>query len=114
MFDLYFDVTTVYKKPITFFVHIDCYGLPIVLCCFTMRYGFILRHYFYEIDFCYYISEISYDHIFCPYFRQLLPEGSRVIRVMPNTPAIVQSGASVFAAGSNIDTEDTGSYPLLN
>jgi len=30
-----------------------------------------------------------------------LPSGTRVIRVMPNTPALVQAGASVLSAGTN-------------
>lgn len=32
--------------------------------------------------------------------EQILPKASRVVRVMPNTPALVQSGASVFVKGS--------------
>lgn len=35
-----------------------------------------------------------------------LPKDSRVIRVMPNTPAIVQCGASVFVRGSSATDED--------
>lgn len=38
---------------------------------------------------------------------QILPQGSRVIRVMPNTPALVQSGASVFVKGNTATEEDT-------
>lgn len=38
--------------------------------------------------------------------EQMLPKNSRVIRVMPNTPAIVQSGASVFVKGSAATEED--------
>ena len=43
---------------------------------------------------------------------QVLPPGSRVIRVMPNTPAIVQSGASVFARGKHVDEEHAGTLFL--
>ncbi len=35
-----------------------------------------------------------------------LPAGSRVIRVMPNTPALVGAGASAFALGKNATPED--------
>ena len=34
-------------------------------------------------------------------FFQGLPEGTPVIRVMPNTPALVGCGATVFARGKN-------------
>lgn len=35
-----------------------------------------------------------------------LPDGARVIRVMPNTPALVGAGASAFALGKNASTAD--------
>ena len=35
-----------------------------------------------------------------------LPQGSRVIRAMPNTPALVQAGATGLAAGSNATDQD--------
>ncbi|KAK0045661.1 pyrroline-5-carboxylate reductase 2 [Biomphalaria pfeifferi] len=35
-----------------------------------------------------------------------LPPGTHVVRVMPNTPALVQAGASVVASGSNAVPED--------
>jgi len=35
-----------------------------------------------------------------------LPDGSRVIRVMPNTPALVGAGASAFALGKNASVAD--------
>jgi pyrroline-5-carboxylate reductase len=35
-----------------------------------------------------------------------LPTGARVIRVMPNTPALVGAGASAFALGKNATTAD--------
>jgi len=38
--------------------------------------------------------------------EQGLPPKSRVIRVMPNTPALVREGASVFSCGSNTIEED--------
>ena len=37
---------------------------------------------------------------------QELPAGGRVVRLMPNTPALVQSGASVFSRGANTLPED--------
>lgn len=37
---------------------------------------------------------------------QNLPSGTRVIRVMPNIPCLVRSGASVFVAGSNATSDD--------
>ena len=33
---------------------------------------------------------------------QILPELTRVIRVMPNTPSLVKAGASVYSRGSNV------------
>ncbi|XP_012286472.1 pyrroline-5-carboxylate reductase 2 [Orussus abietinus] len=38
--------------------------------------------------------------------EQALPEGTPVIRVMPNTPALVGCGASVYARGKNAGKED--------
>ncbi|KAH9508292.1 Pyrroline-5-carboxylate reductase 2 [Bulinus truncatus] len=38
--------------------------------------------------------------------EQNLPSGTHVVRVMPNTPALVQAGASVMAAGSSAVPED--------
>lgn len=40
------------------------------------------------------------------FFFQLLPDGSRVMRVMPNTPALVQCGASVYVPGKQATDED--------
>ncbi|KAF8778101.1 pyrroline-5-carboxylate reductase 2-like isoform X2 [Argiope bruennichi] len=40
--------------------------------------------------------------------EKALPPKSRVIRVMPNTPALVREGASVFSCGSNTLEEDAG------
>lgn len=37
---------------------------------------------------------------------QPLPVGSRVMRVMPNTPALVQCGASVYVPGSRATADD--------
>ena len=38
--------------------------------------------------------------------EQILPDNSRVVRVMPNTPAIVQSAASVFVRGTKATADD--------
>lgn len=38
--------------------------------------------------------------------EQILPSDSRVIRVMPNTPAIVQAAASVFVRGTKATSDD--------
>ncbi|KAF2898933.1 hypothetical protein ILUMI_07247 [Ignelater luminosus] len=38
--------------------------------------------------------------------EQHLPSNARVIRVMPNTPALVKSGASVFVRGSKTTDQD--------
>jgi pyrroline-5-carboxylate reductase len=37
-----------------------------------------------------------------------LPAGSRVVRAMPNTPALVLAGATAIAAGSQADDHDLG------
>jgi pyrroline-5-carboxylate reductase len=39
--------------------------------------------------------------------EQILPHDSRVIRVMPNTPAIVRAAASVFVKGKKATQADT-------
>ncbi|HVU27614.1 MAG TPA: pyrroline-5-carboxylate reductase [Verrucomicrobiae bacterium] len=41
-----------------------------------------------------------------PKLENLLPDGARVIRVMPNTPALVSEGASAFALGKNATAAD--------
>ncbi len=38
--------------------------------------------------------------------EKLLPEGSRVVRVMPNTPALIGEGTAVLAGGINATDED--------
>lgn len=38
--------------------------------------------------------------------EQILPHDSRVIRVMPNTPAIVRAAASVFVKGKKATQDD--------
>jgi pyrroline-5-carboxylate reductase len=38
--------------------------------------------------------------------QQILPNDSRVIRVMPNTPAMVQAACSVFCRGKNATDDD--------
>ncbi|XP_059174369.1 pyrroline-5-carboxylate reductase 1, mitochondrial-like [Physella acuta] len=38
--------------------------------------------------------------------EQNLPAGTRVVRVMPNTPALVQAGAAVMASGSSALPDD--------
>lgn len=38
--------------------------------------------------------------------EEILPNDSRVIRVMPNTPAIVQAAASVFVRGEKATDDD--------
>lgn len=38
--------------------------------------------------------------------EQILPSSSRVIRVMPNTPAIVRAAASVFVKGKRATQDD--------
>jgi len=40
--------------------------------------------------------------------EQSLGANSRIIRVMPNTPALVGKGASAFSRGSSVDDKDAG------
>nr|XP_054748409.1 pyrroline-5-carboxylate reductase 1, mitochondrial-like [Lytechinus pictus] len=57
---------------------------------------------------------LTRDHIFISlpagisldYLESNLPEKSRVVRAMPNTPTIIQQGATVFACGSHIKEGD--------
>lgn len=42
-----------------------------------------------------------------------LGEGVRVVRVMPNTPALVQCGASAYALGKNVTARDADIVDLL-
>lgn len=38
---------------------------------------------------------------------KVLPENSRIIRVMSNTPVLIRQGASVFSCGTNATKEDS-------
>lgn len=40
--------------------------------------------------------------------QSLLPEGARICRVMPNTPALIGEGMSAFSLSENAKEEDTG------
>lgn len=42
----------------------------------------------------------------CAVLESLLPPGARVVRVMPNTPALVQAGATGIAPGSHATPQD--------
>lgn len=43
----------------------------------------------------------------------MLPRKSRVVRVMPNTPALVKEGASVFARGTQASEKDSATANRL-
>uniref|UniRef100_A0A8L8KCV4 ABC transmembrane type-1 domain-containing protein n=1 Tax=Heligmosomoides polygyrus TaxID=6339 RepID=A0A8L8KCV4_HELPZ len=45
-------------------------------------------------------SDVVFLAVKPPHVNKLLPSKSRVVRVMPNTPAVVRAGASAFAMGS--------------
>lgn len=40
------------------------------------------------------------------FIESLLPDGTRVVRVMPNTPALVQAGASALCSGRHASLQD--------
>ncbi|MEZ0328677.1 MAG: pyrroline-5-carboxylate reductase [Dissulfuribacterales bacterium] len=40
------------------------------------------------------------------FMESMLPDGTRVVRVMPNTPALVQAGASALCAGRHASPQD--------
>lgn len=42
-----------------------------------------------------------------------LPPGTRVVRAMPNTPALVRAGATAIAPGSRADADDLATAKLL-
>ncbi len=42
-----------------------------------------------------------------------LPAGSRVVRAMPNTPALIGAGATAFAAGEHVDDADRAATRAL-
>jgi pyrroline-5-carboxylate reductase len=42
-----------------------------------------------------------------------LPENSRIIRVMSNTPVLIRQGASVFSCGTNATKEDSNTVRKL-
>lgn len=49
------------------------------------------------------------------YILQLLPPKTRVIRVMPNTPALVREGASVFSCGSaTLEDDRTTAHEIFS
>lgn len=45
--------------------------------------------------------------------EEALGQGTRVVRVMPNTPALVQSGASAYALGKHATQHDADAVDLL-
>jgi pyrroline-5-carboxylate reductase len=49
----------------------------------------------------------------CSKIEGLLPEGTRVVRVMPNTPALIGMGATAVAGGSRATSEDVESVVKL-
>lgn len=53
-----------------------------------------------------YIIYLMFSRLMQSNFFQNLPVGSRVMRVMPNTPALVQCGASVYVPGTRATAED--------
>lgn len=47
------------------------------------------------------------------FFESRLKEGARVVRVMPNTPALVGEGASVYVASRTVDADSAAAVELL-
>lgn len=47
------------------------------------------------------------------YLEKRLPEGTRVVRVMPNTPALVRSGAAGIALSGNCTEKDAATARLI-
>jgi pyrroline-5-carboxylate reductase len=51
--------------------------------------------------------------ITCARLESLLPAGARVVRVMPNTPALVGAGMSIVSGGANADARDVETVASL-
>lgn len=51
--------------------------------------------------------------ITCARLESLLPEGTRVVRVMPNTPALVGSGMSIVSGGTEATEADIATVEAL-
>jgi pyrroline-5-carboxylate reductase len=49
----------------------------------------------------------------CAKLESLLPQGARVVRVMPNTPALVGAGMSIISGGSVATAEDVAAVAGL-
>jgi pyrroline-5-carboxylate reductase len=49
----------------------------------------------------------------CARLESMLPSGSRVVRVMPNTPALVRAGMSVVSGGTEATADDVAAVATL-
>jgi pyrroline-5-carboxylate reductase len=47
------------------------------------------------------------------FYERLLPGGSKIIRLMPNTPCLIREGAVALSAGSAVSAEDLAGVRLL-
>lgn len=52
------------------------------------------------------MSHFYYTSLFQLKWNKILPEDTRIIRVMPNTPAFVRQGCSVFVRGAKATDKD--------
>ena len=103
--------------PVYLFIYLSvCLSIYLYVCLsiyvfvYQSIYLFFIRFVYISVSLSIYLyvclSIYVKKSICLSIYVQHLPHRSRVIRVMPNMPAIVQSGASVLSRGQFADEKD--------